>query len=148
MEAAKNNNSRVRRNITIKYQLHQKKIEEAIEEAKQRLLALSGRLARYNARYEQHHINKTFKYNPGKVYKSFRNKEEQPNNRENQNNNYNGLSVLLQPKIKTSYTDCNSYRIRGSLCTEIRCKINTQMNTNDYNRENVHLLGCTIKNIC
>ena len=55
-----------------KYRLEHRHINDAIEDAKQRLIAISHRLKRYDARNEQFLINKQFQNNPQKVYKQFR----------------------------------------------------------------------------
>ena len=58
--------------IKRQYQRNQRPISEAIEIAKQRLIALSHRLKRYDTRNEQFLINRQFINNPQKVYKEFR----------------------------------------------------------------------------
>ena len=45
----------------------------ALEDAKQRLLALSHRLRRYEARCEQYRQDRIFTSCPGKLYNSFKN---------------------------------------------------------------------------
>ncbi len=72
LTSAKEHNGRINRRIYRKYQLHVRQLSEAIEEAKQKLIAISHRLKRYDARNEQYAINQQFKYNPRKVYKQLR----------------------------------------------------------------------------
>jgi hypothetical protein len=65
LQAQKDNSPRVNPNLNAQ-----------IEEAKQRLLALSGRLKRYTKQNETHWDNKNFKENPGKVYRKLRGEQK------------------------------------------------------------------------
>lgn len=72
LTSARDNNGRLNVRIRRKYRLTERRIDEAIEDAKQRLIALSHRLKRYEARNEQFMINRQFSTNPRKVYKKLR----------------------------------------------------------------------------
>ena len=64
--------------LLCKYHIQERGLPAAIEDAKQRLLALSHRLRRYVARCEQYRQNNLFRNCPGKLYDSFQRKP--PNN--------------------------------------------------------------------
>jgi len=48
-------------------------LKSAIEDGKQRLIAVSHRLHRYTARTEKYKINRMFNTQPGRVYSNFQN---------------------------------------------------------------------------
>ena len=74
--AFKKNEGRLHRTVYEKYHLYTQGINHAIEDAKQRLIALSSRLRRYEARNEQFKINALFRTNQRKVFKNFRNERK------------------------------------------------------------------------
>ena len=72
LKAAKEKNGRIPPYMFHKYHMDSRSINEVLEDAKQRLIALSHRLRRYEKRNEQFRINKQFRSNPQKVYRQFK----------------------------------------------------------------------------
>ena len=72
LQAAKQKNGRIPPYMIHKYRMDYRGINEVLEDAKQRLIAISHRLRRYEKRNEQFRINKVFRNNPQKVYRQFR----------------------------------------------------------------------------
>ena len=72
LKAAKEKNGRLPRYMYYKYHMEHREISEVLEDAKQRLIALSHRLKRYEKRNEQYRINKLFRSNPQKVYRELK----------------------------------------------------------------------------
>jgi len=72
MESARKGKSRIEAVIVKQYNRNVC-LKSAIEDAQQRLTAISHRLQRYTARTEQYKINRMFNTQPGRVYSNFRN---------------------------------------------------------------------------
>ena len=75
LTSAKCNNGRIPYYLHRKYRLDARGINEALEDAKQRLIALSHRLKRYEERNKQYRMNKLFQSNPRKVYQQLRGRD-------------------------------------------------------------------------
>ena len=86
LTSAKQHNGKLKPYIIRKYQLNFKGIDEAIEEAKQRLMACSYKLKRYQDRCDCFHENRIFRTNAAKIYSKLKEKtdgeEKPPNNQE------------------------------------------------------------------
>jgi len=72
MESARKGKSRIQ-DVTVKQYKKKGCLKSAIEDAKQRLTAISHRLQRYTARTEQYKINRMFNTEPRRVYSNFQN---------------------------------------------------------------------------
>ena len=76
LSSAMSNKGRLRESLISKYHLKERHIQTAIEDAKQRLIALAHRLKRYQARSDQYHQNNLFKTNPGRLYEQLKGKRQ------------------------------------------------------------------------
>lgn len=72
MEASRGGRRKLSHDITKRYWVDERGIKTAIEDAKQRLTAVSHRLQRYEARVEQFRVNRMFVTQPGRVYSQFK----------------------------------------------------------------------------
>ena len=72
LKAAKDKNGRLPYYMKKKYHMDCRSISEVLEDAKQRLIALSHRFKRYERRNEQFRINRMFRENPQKVFRQFK----------------------------------------------------------------------------
>ena len=72
MTAAKTGKHHLTWTVNRRYWVQERGIDHAVEDAKQRLTALSHRIQRYKARKEQYRTNKLFRTQPGRIYQELK----------------------------------------------------------------------------